>query len=80
MSKELEILKRKLERTLLARKEAEKLLEIKSLELYASNKELQDLNNKLEILVEERTKELKNNEAYLKKINQFATIGHFTAR
>ena len=73
MSKELEILKRKLERTLLARKEAEKLLEKKSLELYDSNEELKELNNKLEILVEERTKELKSNEKYLKKLNQFAT-------
>jgi len=73
LSKELEILKRKFERALLARKEAEKLLEKKSLELYASNQELKNLNINLEKLVEERTEELKSNEKYLKAVNQFAT-------
>jgi len=73
LSKELEILNRKLERALLARKEAEKLLEKKSLELYASNEELKNLNIKLETLVEERTEELKSNERYLKTLNEFAT-------
>jgi len=42
-----------------ARKQAEHLLEEKSRELYASNKELQRLAQNLEVLVEERTTALK---------------------
>jgi PAS domain S-box-containing protein len=58
MSKESELLLRKIEREKLARKQAEKLLEEKSLELYESNQQLKSLNNNLEHLVEERTQKL----------------------
>lgn len=62
MSKELELLKKKLAREEAARQEAEKLLEQKSLELYRSNVQLQDLNANLESLVEKRTLELRESE------------------
>ena len=62
MSKELELLKRKLKRETAARKEAEQLLEKKALELYHSNEQLKDLNSNLESLVEKRTLKLKESE------------------
>ena len=62
MSKELELLKRKLQRETAARKEAEQLLEKKALELYHSNEQLKDLNSNLESLVEKRTLKLKESE------------------
>ncbi|NOU59979.1 ATP-binding protein [Marinifilum caeruleilacunae] len=58
MSKETDLLLKKIERERLARKQAEKLLEEKSLELYESNQQLKSLNNNLEHLVEERTQKL----------------------
>lgn len=58
MSKETDLLLRKIEREKMARKQAEKLLEEKSLELYESNQQLKSLNNNLEHLVEERTQKL----------------------
>lgn len=58
MSEEYELLKRKLERESLARQEAEKLLEEKSLELYHSNQQLISLNKNLENIVTERTQKL----------------------
>lgn len=58
MSSDYNLLLRKIEREKLARKQAEKLLEEKSLELYESNQQLINLNNKLEYLVKERTKKL----------------------
>ena len=58
MSKEFELIKRKFGREKEARKQAEKLLEEKSLELYESNQQLKSLNNNLEDLVEERTQKL----------------------
>ncbi|WP_421919802.1 ATP-binding protein [Marinifilum sp.] len=62
MNKETELLQRKIERERLARKEAEKLLEEKSLELYESNQKLKSLNNNLENLVKERTQKLLDTE------------------
>lgn len=62
MSKEYELLKRKLAREEAAREEAEQLLEKKSLELYYSNEKLKELNSNLEALVEQRTKALKETE------------------
>jgi signal transduction histidine kinase/CheY-like chemotaxis protein len=52
-------LERRLERERLARKQAEKLLEDKSLELFRANRELRELAENLEELVEKRTSELK---------------------
>ena len=53
-----DIAARRLEREKSARLEAERLLEIKSLDLYLSNQSLKDLANNLESQVKERTKEL----------------------
>lgn len=58
MSTEIEILQRRLQREIAARKEAEAILEKKALELYNSNEQLQQLNQSLEQTVEERTREL----------------------
>jgi two-component system sensor histidine kinase/response regulator len=52
-------LERRLERERLARKQAEKLLEDKSREVFEANRELRELAENLEELVETRTSELK---------------------
>jgi signal transduction histidine kinase/CheY-like chemotaxis protein len=57
---ELDIIKRRLERESRARREAEAILEAKALELYQKNEQLRQLNESLEQLVEERTRELTN--------------------
>lgn len=54
----IKILERALERQKLARKEAEKILEQKSLELYHTSQELKNANKKLEGLLTETTSEL----------------------
>ena len=56
---QLASLQRRLERERLARKQAEQLLEEKSLELYKTNSELRSLADNLEDLVDTRTEELK---------------------
>lgn len=58
MDKTVELLQRQLERERLARKQAEAILELKSLELFRSNQELLRLNNSLEEEVKKRTEEL----------------------
>ncbi len=70
MSKEIEILQRALERQKKARKQAEKILEDKSLELFNTTKELKRVNNKLENLLNEKTSQLQGifeniNDAYI---------------
>ncbi len=55
---EVELLQRRLDRERRARKEAEALLERKSLELYQANQELRQLAEHLEELVAARTAEL----------------------
>jgi len=62
MNSEVEILKRKFERERLARLEAEKLLEEKSLELYQSNQKLKSLNIDLENLIRVKTQRLEATE------------------
>jgi signal transduction histidine kinase/CheY-like chemotaxis protein len=59
MSDDYKSLERRLERERSARKQAEQLLEAKSLELFTANKELRELADTLEKLVEIRTRELK---------------------
>ncbi len=59
MNNKLASLERRLERERVARKQAEQLLEEKSFELYAKNRELRELADNLEELVETRTSELK---------------------
>ncbi len=66
----VDILERALERQKNARKEAEKILENKSLELYNTSQELKQVNEKLELLLKEKTSLLKGifrniNDAYL---------------
>ncbi len=55
---EIEIYKRLLERERSARKEAERILEERSMDLYHANEELKQLNLNLESTVEKRTKEV----------------------
>ncbi|RVU84033.1 response regulator [Leucothrix sargassi] len=59
MSDELAVLQRRFNRERAARKQAESLLEKKSLELYKANLELTELANSLEEQIQVRTKELK---------------------
>jgi PAS domain S-box-containing protein len=70
VSKEVEILKRALERQKKARMQAERILEDKSLELYNATRELERVNNKLENLLKEKTSQIQGffeniNDAYL---------------
>ena len=65
---EIDILKRKLQREKLARKQAEDLLEKKSLDLYLTNEKLRALNQSLEKEVEERTAQIKAGESKFKSI------------
>lgn len=73
MNKEIELLKRKIQRERLARKEAEKVLERKSFELYEANMALKELNASLEDQVDERTRQLEINEARFKSIVETAS-------
>ncbi len=57
-NKELEALKRALLRERSSRKEAEAIIEKKSLEIYLANNELKELNQSLELKVKERTAEI----------------------
>lgn len=58
MSSEIEILKKAIEREKRARKEAERFLEERSLQLYLANQELTALNKNLEEKVQERAQEI----------------------
>ena len=58
MSEELEAIKKNLIRERLARKQAEEIIEKKSLELYNLNQQLLKANHQLEEKILERTKEL----------------------
>ncbi len=55
---QLDLLNRRIEREILARKTAERILEEKALELHHNNVKLQDLNRELEEKVRQRTEEL----------------------
>ena len=79
MSKEL--YERRFQRERKARKEAERILESKSLELYQSNIALQDLANTLEQKVTERTAELEQEKIRALELSQaksefVATMSH----
>lgn len=71
MSQEkIDILERALQRQKIARKQAEKILEEKSLTLYNTSQKLKEVNEKLERLIDEKNSELKGvfeniNDAYL---------------
>ncbi len=71
--KELELLKRKLEREKAARKQAEQILEAKALELYTANESLRKLNESLEDLVQVRTKDLQESEEKYRNVIENAS-------
>jgi hypothetical protein len=77
VSGEMEILLRRVERERQARKQAEQLLERKSLELYESNQRLQAQAAKLEIAVQERARALED--AVVKMQEALRTKGEFLA-
>ncbi|MFC4304959.1 response regulator [Cohnella boryungensis] len=60
MSDNIELLRRQLERERAARKEAEKITEQKTREIYYANQELRLLNDQLEEIVRERTSQLES--------------------
>ncbi len=84
--KELEVLKRRLEREIKARKEAERILEEKALELFHSNEQLRKLNQNLEDTVQKRTRELAQSQKQFQSLVESAgdiiynanVKGHFT--
>jgi len=59
---ELTLLKKKLEREKLARKQAESILEHKAIELFKANESLRELNQNLEAEIAIRTKSLAQSE------------------
>jgi len=69
---ELNALKRILERERLARKEAERIIEDKSRELFQVNNELRKLNDSLELRIRERTYELNRSHDELLKATREA--------
>ncbi|MBV5314226.1 MAG: response regulator [Prolixibacteraceae bacterium] len=67
-----ELLKRAFERERLARKEAEAIIEQKSLEIYYRNEELKELNNSLEQRIAERTSEIERSRKDLQNAKEVA--------
>ncbi|MBO1927866.1 response regulator [Thiomicrorhabdus sp. 6S2-11] len=81
MEKQLARNDRRLNRERLARKDAEQLLESKSLQLYQSNQSLKELTENLERQIQERTKELENEKDHALYLSQIksefvATMSH----
>lgn len=73
MEKELAILKRRIEREINSRKQAEAILEQKALELFQANRELRSLNESLENRIAERAKELEASELRYRQIIETAS-------
>lgn len=70
---QFELLQKRLEREIRARKQAETILEEKALELYNTNEELRHVNESLEQTIAERTKALKKSEKRYRQIIETAT-------
>jgi signal transduction histidine kinase/ActR/RegA family two-component response regulator len=68
-------LERRVERERTARREAERLLESKSLELFMSNVSLQELAESLERRVEERTNEIRRMQEELRHSQKMEAVG-----
>jgi two-component system, cell cycle sensor histidine kinase and response regulator CckA len=68
-------LQRRLQRERSARQEAERLLETKSLELFTTNRALQELATSLEQRVEQRAAELRAIEAQLQQSQRLEAVG-----
>lgn len=73
LQKEIDLLKRRLQREINSKKQAEAILEQKALELYRANEELRNLNESLEQKITERTKELEDSELRYRQIVENAT-------
>ncbi len=73
MNDEVELLKRRLEREIKARKQAEMTLEVKALDLYNANETLKQLNNELAIQVSLRSSALESSEARYKELVENAS-------
>lgn len=73
MPEEKNIYQRALEREKRARKAAEQTLEKKSYELFLANQELQSINANLEATIEERTRQLQENEHRFSKMVESAS-------
>ena len=65
-------LRRSLERERKARKEAESIMEQKSLELYHANKELRELNENQEAIIRERTAEIEESRIKMRQAKEEA--------
>ena len=72
---ELDVLKRKIERERLARKQAESILEQKSLELFEVNARLTKFNEELETLVELRSAQLLSSEMRYRSMIENMELG-----
>jgi len=72
---EVDILKRRILRERMARKEAENILEKKALELYRANEKLRKLNESLEQKVAQRTFELRRSEEKYRGIIESMELG-----
>lgn len=69
------VLDRRLQREIRARKEAERILELKALELHYKNQELLRLNEELELKVHERTQQLaESQKAYKSLVEQAGDV------
>lgn len=76
MNEENDRLSRRNIRERSARKEAERLLEEKSSELFASNQKLAKLTNELELRITQRTEELERNHNAFAELNRtFLSLG-----
>ncbi|MFN3487524.1 MAG: ATP-binding protein [Emticicia sp.] len=75
MSEEVEVLKRKIEREKKARQQAERLLEVKALDLYQANENLLQLNESLERQIKERTAALQFSEEKYRGIIENMDLG-----
>lgn len=71
-SEEILLLKRRIERERQSRKEAERILEVKALELYTANVNLQKLNEGLENQIKNRTADLEKSRARYKELVESA--------
>ena len=72
---ELEVLRKKLERQIAARKQAEQILEAKALELFEANQSLSKLNESLEKKIELRTEALSKSERKYRSIIENMELG-----
>lgn len=70
---QLDLLNRRIQREILARKTAERILEQKALELHKNNVELQSLNRELEDKVRQRTEELERSQKAYKGLVESAS-------